>query len=36
MLQQIEKFWHDKKLKNRNEAIRQLITIGLENEKASI
>lgn len=36
MLQEIEKYWHDKKLKNRNEAIRQLIFISLEKEKTSM
>jgi len=30
MLAKIEKYWHDNKLKNRNEAIRQLISIALE------
>ena len=30
MLGEIEKYWHDNKLKNRNEAIRKLVDIGLE------
>ena len=29
---EIEKFWHDNKLKNRNEAIRVLIRRGLESK----
>lgn len=32
LLDQIEEYWHEKKLKNRNEAIRELIQKGLENE----
>jgi metal-responsive CopG/Arc/MetJ family transcriptional regulator len=34
LLEQIEHYWHDQKLMNRNEAIRQLIIKGLETEKA--
>jgi metal-responsive CopG/Arc/MetJ family transcriptional regulator len=30
LLEQIEKYWHENKLKNRNEAIRELVQIGLE------
>lgn len=32
LLEEIEKYWHDKKLMNRNEAIRQLIAAGLKQE----
>ncbi|WP_173668476.1 CopG family ribbon-helix-helix protein [Rummeliibacillus stabekisii] len=32
LLKEIENYWHDKKLKNRNEAIRELIKIGLVNK----
>lgn len=28
-VEEIEKYWHDNKLKNRNEAIRELVQIGL-------
>lgn len=34
MVEGIEHYWHDKKLMNRNEAIRQLVAKGLEAEKA--
>lgn len=34
LLEQIEQYWHDKKLMNRNEAIRQLIAAGLKFEEA--
>jgi len=34
MVEQIEKFWHKKGLKNRNEAIRELINIGLKKEQS--
>lgn len=34
LIEEIEKFWHDKKLKNRNEAIRELIQIGLKKESS--
>lgn len=34
MLKEIEKYWHDKHLKNRNEAIRFLIEKGLEKEQS--
>ena len=30
MLQKIEDYWYKNRLKNRNEAIRELINIGLE------
>ncbi|EMI10353.1 ribbon-helix-helix domain-containing protein [Anoxybacillus gonensis] len=30
LVEQIEKYWHEHKLKNRNEAIRELVKIGLE------
>lgn len=29
-IRQIEKYWHDKKLTNRNEAIRELVQLGLQ------
>lgn len=29
-LEEIEKYWHENKLKNRNEAIRELIQLGLK------
>ncbi|MFD1175360.1 CopG family ribbon-helix-helix protein [Paenibacillus puldeungensis] len=29
LLKEVEKYWHEKKLKNRNEAIRELIKRGL-------
>jgi len=32
LLEEIEKYWHDNKLKNRNEAIRELVLIGLKNQ----
>lgn len=32
LLEEIEQYWHDKKLMNRNEAIRQLISAGLKQE----
>ncbi|MGG3987706.1 ribbon-helix-helix domain-containing protein [Bacillus smithii] len=32
MVEKIEKFWHENKLKNRNEAIRELVKRGLENK----
>ncbi|MED4654499.1 ribbon-helix-helix domain-containing protein [Bacillus pseudomycoides] len=31
-VEQIEQFWHDNKLKNRNEAIRQLVEKGLSRK----
>lgn len=31
VVEQIEKYWHDKKLKSRSEAIRELIDKGLES-----
>ena len=33
MLEQIETYWHDNKLKNRNEAIRELVETGLKSAK---
>lgn len=35
MIEEIEKYWHDNKLKNRNEAIRSLVAIGLKQKKPS-
>lgn len=35
LLRDIEKYWHEKSLKNRNEAIRELIIKGLEKERES-
>ncbi|MFK7695918.1 ribbon-helix-helix domain-containing protein [Paenibacillus sp. HJGM_3] len=35
MIEEIEKFWHDNKLKNRNEAIRQLVAMGLQKAPQS-
>ncbi|MGM0807540.1 MAG: ribbon-helix-helix domain-containing protein [Bacillota bacterium] len=31
-IEEIEKYWHDKKLKNRSEAIRELVKLGLEKK----
>ncbi|WP_242476009.1 ribbon-helix-helix domain-containing protein [Bacillus cereus group sp. N12] len=31
-VQQIENYWHDNKLKNRNEAIRQIVDKGLSRK----
>lgn len=33
VLEQIENYWHDNRLKNRNEAIRELIQKGLKDSK---
>lgn len=33
VLEEIEKYWHKKGLKNRNEAIRSLVLKALETEK---
>jgi len=33
VLEQIETYWHDNKLKNRNEAIRELVQKGLRGSK---
>ena len=30
LAEKVERYWHEKKLKNRNEAIRELISRGLE------
>ncbi|MCI3922479.1 ribbon-helix-helix domain-containing protein [Paenibacillus sp. TRM 82003] len=35
LLTQVEKYWHEQELKNRNEAIRELISIGLKQAKPS-
>jgi metal-responsive CopG/Arc/MetJ family transcriptional regulator len=32
MVEEIEKYWHENKLKNRNEAIRDLVAKGLKKE----
>ena len=32
LLEQIDQYWHDKKIMNRNEAIRQLISVRLKQE----
>lgn len=32
IIEQIEKYWHDQKLKNRSEAIRELVKKGLESK----
>lgn len=32
VLEEIEKYWHDNKIKNRNEAIRELVSKGLKKE----
>lgn len=34
MIEKIEDYWHDNKLKNRNEAIRNLIELGLKTSKS--
>ncbi len=31
MVEQIKEYWHEKKLNNRNEAIRELVRKGLES-----
>ncbi|MUG26026.1 hypothetical protein GNQ08_27065 [Paenibacillus macerans] len=33
MVHEIEQFWHDNKLKNRSEAIRDLVAKGLQSQK---
>lgn len=33
MVDQIEEYWHENKLKNRNEAIRKLVQLGLKKEQ---
>lgn len=30
LLEQVEAYWHEKKLQNRNEAIRELVQLGLQ------
>jgi len=32
LVDKIERFWHEKKLKNRSEAIRELVKKGLESK----
>lgn len=32
MLAEIERYWHEQALKNRNEAIRDLVRLGLEHK----
>lgn len=32
LVEEIEKYWHDNKLKNRNEAIRELVIKGLNKK----
>jgi metal-responsive CopG/Arc/MetJ family transcriptional regulator len=32
LVEEIEKYWHDQKLKNRNEAIRELVQKGIQKE----
>ena len=32
LIEEIENYWHNNKLKNRNEAIRELVKLGLENK----
>lgn len=34
ILEEVETYWHKNKLKNRNEAIRKLVKIGLEKEQS--
>lgn len=34
MVKEIEKYWHDHRLKNRSEAIRELVKKGLEKEQS--
>ncbi|WP_187119061.1 ribbon-helix-helix domain-containing protein [Bacillus marasmi] len=34
MVDQIEQYWHDKKLQNRSDAIRKLVEIGLKKEQS--
>ena len=34
LLEQVDQYWHDRKIMNRNEAVRQLITEGLKHEEA--
>ncbi|MDD4780316.1 MAG: ribbon-helix-helix domain-containing protein [Tissierellia bacterium] len=33
VIEKIEEYWHDQKLKNRNEAIRELVVNGLKKVK---
>jgi metal-responsive CopG/Arc/MetJ family transcriptional regulator len=33
ILEAIENYWHEKKIKNRNEAIRELVQKGLKDSK---
>jgi metal-responsive CopG/Arc/MetJ family transcriptional regulator len=34
LIDDIEKYWHENKLKNRNEAIRELVQLGLKKEQS--
>jgi metal-responsive CopG/Arc/MetJ family transcriptional regulator len=34
LVEQIEVYWHENKLKNRNEAIRELVHKGLKKEQS--
>ncbi|MCP3025423.1 ribbon-helix-helix domain-containing protein [Halobacillus sp. A5] len=34
MVEDIEEYWHKKRLKNRNEAIRELVQKGIEKESS--
>jgi metal-responsive CopG/Arc/MetJ family transcriptional regulator len=34
VLEEIERYWHDQKLSNRNEAIRALVKLALEKEQS--
>ncbi|MET3209894.1 UNVERIFIED_CONTAM: metal-responsive CopG/Arc/MetJ family transcriptional regulator [Paenibacillus sp. PvR008] len=36
LLDEIEMFWHENKLKNRSEAIRKLIEIGLKQKSTEM
>lgn len=33
ILESVEEYWHERKLKNRSEAIRELIQIGLKHQE---
>jgi metal-responsive CopG/Arc/MetJ family transcriptional regulator len=34
LVEEIEKYWHENKLKNRNEAIRDLVLLGLRKKQS--
>jgi metal-responsive CopG/Arc/MetJ family transcriptional regulator len=34
VLEQIENYWYEKRLKNRNEAIRELVQKGIQKEQS--